>query len=116
MRIPPPLIPKEHGAWAVLFVPLIVGASVAGRFNPNVLYLAFSALGGFMSYVAMQTILRQLFVAPQGTEKLQAAIFWSTACLGISALFIFPLFRQKLWLLWGMGTAGVISFLGNFIL
>ncbi|MGH7602242.1 MAG: YwiC-like family protein, partial [bacterium] len=116
MKIPPPIIPKEHGAWAVLLVPMIAGASFAGRFNLNVLYLALSALGGFMSYVPVQTILRHFFVAPQGKEKLQAAIFWSGGCLGIATLFILPLFFQKLWMLLGIGMAGMISFFGNFIL
>jgi nitrous oxidase accessory protein len=116
MRIPSPLIPKEHGAWVVLFVPMIIGASVAGRFTPNVWYLALSALGGLLSYVPVQTILRQLFVAPQGREKLRAAMFWAAADLGISALFVVPLFVQKFWLLWAIGLVAALAFLGNFIL
>ncbi|MGH7495299.1 MAG: YwiC-like family protein [bacterium] len=115
MRIPPPIIPKEHGAWAVLLVPLLVGASVAGRFNLDVLYLTLSALSGFMSYVPVQTILRHFFVAPQGTEKLRAAIFWAASYLGVAVLFVLPLFFQKLWPLWGIGMLGMISFFGNFI-
>lgn len=116
MRIPSPVIPQEHGAWAVLFVPLFVGASVAGRFNLNVLYLALAALGGFMSYVPVQTILRQWFFAAPGMEKLRAARFWAVIYLTGSVLFSVPLVLQKLWLLGGIGMAAVSVFFGNFIL
>ncbi|MGH7599442.1 MAG: YwiC-like family protein [bacterium] len=116
MKIPPPIIPKEHGAWAVLLVPLLVGASVADRFGLNVLYLALSALSGFMKLCARANDSAPFFVAPQGKEKLQAAIFWSGGCLGIATLFILPLFLQKLWMLLGIGMVGMISFFGNFIL
>ncbi|MCG3118822.1 MAG: hypothetical protein ALAOOOJD_01097 [bacterium] len=116
MRIPFPIIPKEHGAWAVLFVPMFIGASVTGRFSLNVLYLVLSALGGFMSYVPMQTVLRAWFFAAPGTEKLRAARFWASVYLGCSGLFIVPLFLQKLWLLVGIGMVGASAFLLNFIL
>lgn len=116
MRIPFPIIPKEHGAWAVLVVPMFIGASVTGHFSLNVLYLALSALGGFMSYVPVQTILRQWFFTAPGTEKLRAVRFWASVYLGGSGLFIVPLFLQKLWLLGGIGMVGASAFLLNFIL
>ena len=116
MKIPSPIIPKEHGAWAVLFVPMIVGASVADRFNLNAVFLGLSALAMVLSYVPMQTILRQLFTAPIGPDKLRPAIFWAMVYLGLGALFIFPLALQKLWLLAGFAILGGLFFLANFIL
>jgi nitrous oxidase accessory protein len=116
MKIPPPIIPKEHGAWAVLFVPMIVGAGVADRFSLNAIYLGLSALAMFLSYVPVQTILRQLFIAPQGPNKFRPAIFWATVDLTLGALFIFPLALQKLWLLAGFALLGGLFFLANFIL
>lgn len=95
---------------------MIVGASVAGQFNPQVIYLGFSALAMFLSYVPVQTILRQLFIAPQGADKLRPAIFWAAVYLGLGALFIFPLVLQKLWLLAGFAFLGGLFFLANFAL
>ena len=116
MNVPSPIIPKEHGAWAVLLVPMVVGASGAERFSLNAIFLGLSALGMFLSYVPVQTILRQFLVAPQGLEKLPPAIFWAAVYLGLGALFIFPLALQKLWLLAGFALLGGLFFLLNFIL
>lgn len=36
-------IPKEHGAWAMLYVPLLLGASAAGAWSIRILWLAIAA-------------------------------------------------------------------------
>jgi len=102
MRIPPPIIPKEHGAWAVLFVPLLVGASIAGKFTLNVLWLALGTLAVFMSYVPVQTLLRACLVSPQTPARGRAAKFWAAAYLIFGALFMLPLFLRGLWWLLGI--------------
>jgi nitrous oxidase accessory protein len=114
--MPPRIIPKEHGAWAALFVPLIVGASIAGKFTLNVLLLAFGTLAVFMSYVPVQTILRRLSVAPPTPERLRAAKIWAAVYLGLGALFMAQLFLEGLWRLFGIGILSVIAFFVNFIL
>lgn len=116
MKIPPPAIPKEHGAWAVLFVPMLIGASVAGEFTLNVLFLAFASLGVFLSYVPAQTLLREWFIASPAPERVRAAKFWAVGYLGAAALFMLPLFFQNLWWLLGIGTLSIIAFLANFVL
>ncbi|MDZ7291213.1 MAG: YwiC-like family protein [candidate division KSB1 bacterium] len=116
MQLPPPFIPKEHGAWAVLFVPLLVGASIAGKFTLNVLLLALGTLAVFMSYVPAQTILRKLLVAPRSPERLLVAKIWTVVYLGVGALFMTPLLLQGLWWLLGIGVLSVIAFFVNFAL
>jgi nitrous oxidase accessory protein len=116
MKIPPPIIPKEHGAWAVLFVPMLVGASIAGKFTLNVLFLALATLGVFLSYMPVQTLLREWFVARQAPEKAHTAKFWAVVYLGAAALFMLPLFLQNLWWLLGIGTLSAIAFFANFVL
>jgi nitrous oxidase accessory protein len=116
MKIPPLIIPKEHGAWAVLFVPMLVGVSIVGEFTLNVLFLALATLGVFLSYVPAQTLLREWFVAQQTSGKVRAAKFWLVVYLGGAALFMLPIFLQNLWWLLGIGTLSIIAFLANFIL
>ncbi|MCI0690904.1 YwiC-like family protein [candidate division KSB1 bacterium] len=116
MRVPPPVIPKEHGAWAVLFVPMLVGVSIAGKLTLNVLFLALATLGVFLSYVPAQTLLREWLVASPAPERVRAAKFWAVVCLGMGALSMLPLFFQNLWWLLGIGILSVIAFLANFVL
>ncbi|MEW5798691.1 MAG: YwiC-like family protein [Bacteroidota bacterium] len=116
MSIPKPIITKEHGAWAVLFVPMIVGAAYANSFSWNIVWLALSALGAFLSYVPVHTLLRELIGISQGKEKRTAAEIWAAIYLGFGVLFIVPLLYQQLWLLLLIGIIGAASFFGNFLL
>jgi hypothetical protein len=116
MSIPKPIITKEHGSWAVLFVPMVVGAAYSNTFSWNVVWLAFSALGVFLSYVPVHTLLREFIGIPQGRAKLTAAKFWAATYLGFGALLILPLLYQQLWLLLVIGIFGAASFFGNFLL
>ncbi len=116
MKLPAPIIPKEHGAWAVLFVPLLVGASLAGRFTLAVLWLALAVLGVFLSYVPMQMILRAGFGVAPGSGKAAAARFGATVYLGAGLLFLLPLLAQGKWALLGIGGLAAVFFLTNFLL
>lgn len=114
--IPAPIITKEHGSWAVLFVPMIVGAAFSDTFSWSILLLAFSALGVFMSYVPMQTMLHHWFGSPQEKQRIHAARFWAFIYLGIGAAFILPLLLTGFWNLLFIGSLGILSFAGNFLL
>lgn len=61
-----PMLPREHGSWALLFVPLIVGVGAARGGPPAaVLALFAAALGGFLIRVPLQAWLSG--AAPAGT-------------------------------------------------
>lgn len=57
-RFGDPVIPKEHGAWAVLLVPLAVSAIIAERVTMDLLLLTASALSFFLAYQPVQSLLR----------------------------------------------------------
>ena len=112
MKFPAPVITREHGSWAVLFVPMIIGISAAGTVTVNNLFLALSALGIFMSYVPVHTILREISGMPQGKEKLTASIFWGPIYLSIGLISIIPLFVQGYAHLLTIAAIGAVSFFG----
>lgn len=116
MKFPTPVITREHGSWAVLFVPMIIGISVAGTVTINNLFLALSALGVFMSYVPVHTILREVSGLPQGKEKLSASIFWGPIYLSVGLISIIPLFVQGYAHLLTFAVFGAASFFGNYFL
>ena len=116
MMLSRPPIPKEHGAWAVLYVPMFVGAAIAGELTWNVLLLAFSALGVFMSYVPVHAVLRHLFVAPLPRERFHEAMLWSVVYVGFGCAFMVPLLLQGYWQLLLIGAPGVGAYVGNFML
>ena len=46
---PKPLLPKEHGAWAMLIVPLLLGVIIAPAWHGRVLVLLAATLGFFLA-------------------------------------------------------------------
>lgn len=115
-RIPAPPITKEHGSWAVLFVPMVVTASVIGRLTFDFIFLSLSALGVFMSYVPVHILLRHFSGTPSDDVKLEQAKFWAVTYLLIGVAFILPLFAKGYYLLLVIGALGAISFFANFLL
>ena len=110
------MVTREHGAWAVLFVPMLVGATYARDGVWNVLLLGISALGIFMSYVPVHLILREYSGSTRAHEKNSAAYFWSAVFLGIGIAFVIPLIFNGYWYLLPIGALGMTSFFGNYLL
>ncbi|MEK7728518.1 MAG: YwiC-like family protein [candidate division KSB1 bacterium] len=108
------MIPKEHGAWAVLLAPLLIGASAAGAWHWNVASLMFASLAFFISYVPLQIVLRHYNSVPQGPQRLRAARIWAMLDLTLGGLALAPLFWQGLWLLLPIGAAAMLLFVIHF--
>lgn len=116
MKISRPIFPREHGAWAVLFIPMIIGIAAAEQFNLMVVFLALSVLAVFLSYVPVQAIIRRYLGSAWAEDELQSAWFWAIAYLLAGGLFILPVLATCLWLLLPIGIVGSLCFLGNFLL
>lgn len=115
-NIPSPIITKEHGSWAVLLVPIIVGTIYADIFTWNVMLLGASALLVFMTYVPVHSLLQYFFGAKPGKDKIRGAFFWSIIYFLAGLGFIVPLFLQQYWFLIHIGAIGLLLFFGNFYL
>lgn len=116
IRVPKLIVPREHGAWAVLLVPLAIGAGCAGEFTLDLLWLLGASLGAFMSYVPNQFLLHHAFGNRLTSQKLRQARFWAITYLGLGILFALPLAIKGLWLIVPLGVVGTAVFTGNYIL
>jgi len=92
-------LPKEHGAWAMLYVPFILGVAVAGRVNWPVLLLLLSATAVFISRESLLVYSRALArgrgAAEVGRTLLLyialAAAFGSPLILAFELFWLIPL-------------------------
>lgn len=98
--------PKEHGSWAVLAAPILVGLAIAGG-GPPLLLLAFAcaALGGFCLRVPLQSLASR---APAAGAARWAAGFSVLAAAGALPL----LFAYGRWglLAFGVPAALMLAF------
>lgn len=96
-------IPKEHGAWAMLYVPLLLGACAAGAWSIRILWLAIAATAFLFAREAALAwwrarlagrdpgnSLRMLFLysalaAAAGLELVLSERLWGLAPLGAMA-------------------------------
>jgi hypothetical protein len=87
-------LPKEHGAWAMLYVPFVMGVLVAGRFGPGALLLLLATTAVFVSRESLVVWLR---ARSRGRDAngagRAAAIYLALACAcGLPLILLYKLY------------------------
>ncbi|MDH3251248.1 MAG: YwiC-like family protein [Ignavibacteria bacterium] len=116
MTVSRPVIPKEHGAWAVLVVPMIVGASVSGRVTVDLVLLLLCALLVFLGTIPLQTLLRHRFDTRQSPDRVRQARVWGTWYLLGGFIAAVPLLLDGRVFLPVLAMIGSGTLMGNFLL
>lgn len=100
-----PILPREHGAWAMFIVPLCIGIAAARTVNLATLFFALTAFGFFLLRYPMM-----LAIKNRAPDARREAIRWSaiygTITLIAGALLMIA---AQLWLLIPLGALGAIS-------
>ncbi len=100
-----PLLPREHGAWAMFLAPLLVGIGAGGIVNAQVALFALTAFGFFLfRYPLMLAIKSKSIKARRTAWQWSAAYGVLTAFAGAALLFL-----SRLWLLFPIVLLGFIS-------
>jgi hypothetical protein len=103
-------LPKEHGAWAMLYVPFVLGVAVAGRVNWPVLLLLLSTTAAFIS---RESLLIYWRARARGRETAEAGRML-LLYLALAAAFGSPLVLAfKLFWLIPLGLIGAALLLIN---
>ena len=103
-------LPKEHGAWAMLYVPFVLGVAVAGRVNWPVLLLLLSTTAVFISRESLLVYWRARARGRDAAEAGRALLIYLTlaAAFGSPLIFVYKLF----WLI-PLGLIGAALLLVN---
>src|SRR4051812_46605444 len=98
--------PREHGSWAVLIAPILVGFAAAGGGPPlAVAAFALLAFGGFCLRVPLQSLASSR-PAPEAARY--ASVFGGSALLGLAPLL--AVYGRWGLLLFGVPAAGMLVF------
>ena len=103
-------LPKEHGAWVMLYVPFVLGVAVAGRVNWPVLLLLLSATAVFISRESLLVYWRARVRGRDAVEAGKALLLYVAlaAAFGSPLILAFELF----WLI-PLGLVGAALLLIN---
>ncbi len=116
MRIANIPLPREHGAWAVLLVPMVIVSSIKQAASLELVLLALSTVALFVATVPLETILRNMFLARQESQKVRTAKMWATFYSALSVFLATPLLLQGFWWLMGFGILALFVFVATFFL
>ncbi|HEU4390720.1 MAG TPA: YwiC-like family protein, partial [Blastocatellia bacterium] len=99
-------LPREHGAWAMLYVPMLIGILVAGRFTLAVAFLVCSAS---LFFVARESLILW-WRSVRRNAKYPGAGLTAAVYLGLAFLFAIPLVAvyQLWWLVPMSAAAGIL--------
>jgi hypothetical protein len=102
-----PIVPKEHGAWAVLYGAFLAGVGVAGRVNLPILLLLVGVSAAAFADGAFTILLRSP-LGPAHAARKRRALAWSLVYVSLAVTALAPLlmvFRMNFLIPFGVGTA-----------
>lgn len=103
MSLKPPL-PKEHGSWAMLIVPLLLGLVIAPAWHGRAVLLLIAAFGFFMARCPLVTLVK---TRRRATANRVALWRWVAIYGGVAALSgAWLVVAYQLWWLVLMGVVG----------
>lgn len=105
MNISPP-ISKEHGSWAMLIIPLLLGTIIAPTWHWRTLLLLAAAVGFFLTRYPLSILVRR---RKRDQDKRVYYLRWTAIYGGITALSGgWLIFAENLWWLALMGVTGAL--------
>lgn len=114
------IVPREHGAWGLLLVPMVTAAGVAFRQNTNVFPFALlltAALAMFWLRTPLESLLGISAMRAETKEE-RGSVAFVVAYLAVVAILAVTML---LWtghkpLLWAIGAAAGMAFVGQAVL
>ncbi|MDH5639268.1 MAG: YwiC-like family protein, partial [Nitrospinota bacterium] len=98
-----PVIPKEHGAWPVLIIPMVVGSLAVApdpSFSPDAMVaLMISAVSGFLAVSTLRMVLN-----PPPKTNMGRLVTWTVLYSVLSG-------APFAWLVLGIGKVGLLWFI-----
>ena len=108
MNAKPP-IPQEHGAWAMLYAPLLIAVLVIGKFALPALLFLLATTAIFLAHEPLSILVKLNPKRPSSPQIFRAAKIWLIIYLVIACAATAPLlFVYQRWLLLPFGVLLVV--------
>lgn len=110
-----PVLPREHGAWAILCVPLLVGSAFARAWTWEYTLLWTCALAFFLASNAAGTMIRGERQRGRPGATTPRSGLWTAIYGSVGTALSVPLLARGYSLLLPIGATGVLAFIGAFL-
>lgn len=97
-----PLLPHEHGAWAMFIAPLVTGIGAAGMLNADTLLFSLTAFGFFLLRFPLMLAAKSRAPDARAFALRWSAVYAALTFIGGAVL----LFSARQWILVGLGALG----------
>ncbi|MHB9112494.1 MAG: YwiC-like family protein [Thermoleophilia bacterium] len=106
------VVPREHGAWAMLVVPYIVGVSIAGNLTAKVIAGLAGVLMLFFSRASLAPLLKSRAIDGSfGTGSLSRWLNFAIFAAAGSSVFLYLMIAGSFWQLGVVAAMGTALFL-----
>lgn len=108
-----PLLPREHGAWAMFIVPLVVGLAIGARRNQldgfiTTLLFVLAAFGFFLVRYPLMLLIKTRHSNAEGNVLLWSGVYGTVAFVGgVAALILTQVWELVIIGLIGGGLLGI---------
>lgn len=108
------LVPREHGTWGLLLLPLLSGA-IVGYYSPNgawepALWFLLTALSAFLIYQPLESLLGLSLIRVRSQRQQRIAILSVIALAVIATVGVLELFNLQRRLVLGFGLVALGCF------
>lgn len=104
MKFKPP-IPHEHGAWAMLYAPMLIAVVVLGRFELSVLLFLIATTGTFLAHEPLAVLVKLNPKRPSSPQIFRESKWWLAIYSAIVIAATAPLLlHYQRWLLAPFGV------------
>ncbi len=107
--------PADHGSWAFLLSPLVIGLFAGGRLTTISIYLVVAACMGHLIRQPI-TVAVKVLSRRRPREDLPAALFWTTVYAGIGLVHVLGLVLQGFGYLLALAVPGMLVFAWYLVL
>jgi len=105
-----PPLPKEHGAWAVLYGPFLLTLAALGGFEPRIVVLAIAITAAFFAHEPLSKLVRSSRHPASRERVLEWRGWLSFYLLAALVCGLYLMLRHQLWLLIPFGLMTTLLF------
>ena len=116
MKIPRPILPREHGGWALLFTPIIATVIAVREISWGAVLFTAASLAAYLAYDPLSSLVQVFGKGGRESDASRRVWIWTSIYHALSGIFFVYLLIGGYRALWIFGVFGMFLFALNIFL